>query len=135
APSVTVGPMAPGQDHHTLRVRLVQAASSLDPAENRERLSSLVAHAEPGELVVFPEVFARDFGRPGSDLAPFAEDLDGPFVTSLAAAAAERGVTIVAGMIRASGDPERPLNTLVVRGAANAEYDKIHLYDSFGHKE
>ncbi|WP_239021886.1 carbon-nitrogen hydrolase family protein [Nocardioides jishulii] len=68
-------------------------------------------------------------------MAPFAEDLDGPFVTALTETAAERGITIVAGMIRRSDDPRRPLNTLVVRGEANAEYDKIHLYDSFGHKE
>ncbi|WP_239021688.1 hypothetical protein [Nocardioides jishulii] len=62
--------MAPGQDHQTLRVRLVQAASSLDPEENRRRLSGLVAHAEPGELVVFPEVFARDFGSPTATWRP-----------------------------------------------------------------
>ena len=31
--------------------------------------------------------------------------------------------------------PSRPFNTLVVRGAAEASYRKIHLYDSFGYRE
>lgn len=125
--------MAP--EHPTLQVRLVQAASTLDAAENRARMREVLASAEPGELVVFPEVFARDFGSPDSDLASAAEDLDGPFVREMEALADERDVTVVAGMIRRGSDPQRPLNTLVVRGGATAEYDKIHLYDSFGYKE
>lgn len=119
----------------TLTVRLVQVASTLVPAENRARISELVGAAEPGELVVLPEVVARDFGKPDSDLGLFAEELDGPFVSTVEAVAAERDVTVVAGMFRRGADPDRPLNTLVVRGAVSAEYDKIHLYDSFGYKE
>ena len=118
-----------------LTVRLVQTASTLDPAENRARLAELVAGAEPGELVVLPEVIARDFGSPEGGLAEHAEELDGPFVSAVEAAAAEQQVTVVAGMFRRGEDPERPLNTLVVRGGARAEYDKIHLYDSFGYRE
>ena len=37
--------------------------------------------------------------------------------------------------VRAGEDPDRPFNTLVVRGAAEATYRKIHLYDSFGYRE
>lgn len=122
-------------EHPTLQVRLVQAASSLDPEQNRARLRDLLAHAEPGELVVLPEAFARDFGSPDTDLGAFAEDLDGPFVRALEDVAAERRVTVVAGMFRRSDDPARPFNTLVVRGGTSAEYDKIHLYDSFGYRE
>jgi deaminated glutathione amidase len=116
-----------------LRVTLVQEASELDPEANRARLAGLVSAG--GDLVVLPEAFARDFGRPGSDVSAFAEPLDGPFATELARVAAERGTTVVAGMFRAGEDPDRPYNTLVVRGRAEASYDKVHLYDSFGYRE
>ena len=62
-----------------LRVRLVQRASGLDPADNRAALDELRPAAGDTDLVVLPEAFARDFGEPGSDLAPYAETLDGPF--------------------------------------------------------
>ena len=38
-------------------------------------------------------------------------------------------------MFEPGKDPDRPFNTLVVRGAAEAAYRKIHLYDSFGYRE
>ncbi len=124
----------------SLAVYLVQRASGLDPAENRAALDVVGQidsdRAHP-DLVVFPEVFARDFGSPGSDVAPFAEPLDGPFVTRLTEVASTHGTTLVAGMFEASDDPARPFNTLVVVDAAGlrASYRKIHLYDSFGYKE
>ncbi|MFE6509030.1 carbon-nitrogen hydrolase family protein [Nocardioides sp. NPDC057767] len=119
---------------NSLRISLVQHASGLEPDANR----SLLAELTPGDsdLVVFPEVFARDFGKPGSDLSAFAESQDGPFGTEVARVAEERGATVVAGMLETSGDPGgRPFNTLLVRGGAKAAYRKIHLYDSFGYKE
>ena len=143
-----------------LHVVLVQAASTLDPAENAAALRRLVAlaasearafAAEQGEaadvLVVLPEVFQRDFGRPETDLSAFAEPLDGPFVTALAESAAEHGVAVLAGMFRRAegrtadgtedGDDARPFNTLVLRrpDGTGVEYDKVHLYDSFGYRE
>jgi deaminated glutathione amidase len=118
-------------DH--LRVALVQRASSLDPADNRAALALVVP--DDADLVVLPEAFQRDFGAPGSDLAPHAEPLDGPFVAAVERVAAARATTVVAGMFEVSDDPARPWNTLVVRGAAHAAYRKIHLYDSFGYAE
>ena len=122
-----------------LTVTVVQKASSLDPAENRAALEVVAeAAGRPrADLVVLPEVFMRDFGKPGSDIAEFAEDLDGPFVRRLADLAAEHGTTVVAGMFERSPDPQRPYNTLVVvdRTGLRASYRKIHLYDSFGYKE
>ncbi len=87
--------------------------------------------------MVFPEVFARDFGRAGSDIAAFAETLDGPFVSAVSSEARAHDVTIIAGMFEVSEDPERPYNTLVVVGPDGlaATYRKIHLYDSFGYRE
>jgi predicted amidohydrolase len=116
-----------------LRVALVQEASGLDPAANRARLEGAVP--TDADLVVLPEAFARDFGEAGSDVAPFAEPADGPFGHELARVAALRETTVVAGMFEASGEVARPWNTLLVRGAAEAAYRKVHLYDSFGYRE
>jgi predicted amidohydrolase len=116
-----------------LGLALVQAASGLDPADNRAALDRLTPSAH--DLVVFPEAFARDFGEAGSDVSPYAEPLDGPFATEVARVAAERKATVVAGMFEQSDDPARPYNTLVVRGGVEASYRKVHLYDSFGYRE
>lgn len=120
-----------------MRVVLAQLASSLDPAENRAALARLADDptVAGADLVVLPEAFARDFGAAGSDVAPFAEAVDGPFATEVARLAAATGATVVAGMFETSVDPVRPHNTLVVRGGAVAAYRKIHLYDSFGYRE
>lgn len=120
----------------TLRIALVQAASGLDPAANRAALTDLTAeHGAGTDLLVFPEAFARDFGEAGSDVSSYAEPLDGPFPTAALAAATGVGTTVVAGMFEQGPAPERPYNTLVVRGGAEASYRKVHLYDSFGHRE
>jgi predicted amidohydrolase len=117
----------------SLTVRAVQVAAGLDPAENRGRLASLVL---PGaDLVVLPEAFARDFGKAGSDLSAYAEGVDGPFGTELLRVATAARTTVVAGMFETATEPTRPHSTLLVRGAAQTAYRKIHLYDSFGHRE
>ena len=117
----------------TLRVALVQEAAGLEPAANRSRLAALTP--ADADLVVFPEAFARDFGEAGSDVSEYAEPLDGEFAGELGRVAAERGATVVAGMFEVGEDPARPFNTLLVRGATEAAYRKIHLYDSFGYRE
>ena len=111
----------------------MQWASDLDPAVNRARLDSLTAGDT--DLLVLPEAFARDFGDPTEPLGPYAEALDGPFAQAVDALAARLGTTVVAGMFETSDDPVRPFNTLLVRGAGEATYRKIHLYDSFGFRE
>ncbi len=120
-----------------LRVRLVQRASGLDPAENRSALDDVAADLEGStDLVVLPEAFARDFGEAGSDLAPYAERLDGPFAEHLRALAGKTQTAWLAGMFEAAPDPARPLNTLVLAdGDHEVAYRKIHLYDSFGYEE
>ena len=117
----------------TLRIGLVQHASGLEPEDNRVLLDRLAPTGD--DLVVFPEAFARDFGKAGSDVSAAAEPVDGPFATELARVAQDRGATLVAGMFETSADPRRPFNTLLARGGAEAAYRKIHLYDSFGYKE
>lgn len=117
-----------------MQVVLVQEQASLDPADNAARLATVVP--EGADLVVLPEAFARDFGEAGSDLTAYAEPLDGPFVTELERVAAARDATVVAGMFEESDPPGgTPYNTVAVRGRAQADYRKIHLYDSFGYQE
>jgi predicted amidohydrolase len=119
-----------------LHVRLVQRASGLDPADNRAVLDELAPLYSGTDLVVLPEAFARDFGEPGSDLAPYAEPLDGPFATRLRELSKGTGTAWLAGMFEVAEDPARPLNTLVLAEDGDlTPYRKIHLYDSFGHKE
>ena len=117
----------------TLVVTVLQEASGLEREANRALLEQRVPSGS--DLVALPEAFARDFGRAGSDVSAEAEPVDGPFATEVARVAAERGTSVVAGMFETSPDPERPFNTLVLRGAAHADYRKIHLYDSFGYRE
>ncbi len=64
--------------------------------------------------MVLPEAFARDFGEPGSDLAPYAETLDGPFASALRELSTGSGTAWLAGMFEVADDPARPLNTLVL---------------------
>ena len=116
-----------------MKVAVVQQASDLEPEVNRARLDQLAPRET--DLVVFPEAFARDFGEAGSDVSAYAETADGPFASEMTRVAEARGTTVVAGMFESSDDPARPFNTLVVRGAASADYRKIHLYDSFGYRE
>ena len=118
---------------NSLRVALVQQAADLDPAVNRESIDGLVPAGT--DLVLLPEAYARDFGEAGSDVSAFAEPVDGAFASEVARVASARGTTVVAGMFEPGKDPDRPFNTLVVRGAAEAAYRKIHLYDSFGYRE
>ncbi|HET8560333.1 MAG TPA: carbon-nitrogen hydrolase family protein [Marmoricola sp.] len=121
----------------SLRVALVQWAASLDPLDNRAALDDLAAVAEDADLVVLPEAFARDFGEPTEDLAPYAETLDGPFVRRLRELAEASGTPLLAGMFeRDAGADDRPFNTLVLAGPDSlTSYRKIHLYDSFGYRE
>jgi predicted amidohydrolase len=117
-----------------LRVTLVQRAASLEPVENLAALDRVAALTPAADLVVLPEGSARDFGEPGTDLAPYAEPLDGPYAARLAEVAGR--ATVVAGIFETAPDVGRPFNTLVVAGAAGpACYRKIHLYDSFGYRE
>jgi len=121
-----------------LRCALLQQTSSLDPAENRDALGPLGERLEPETgLVLLPEAYMRDFGKPSSDISAFAEPLDGPFVARLTEFAAAHDTTVVAGMFEISDDSGRPYNTLAVvdRDGLRASYRKIHLYDSFGYKE
>ena len=120
-----------------MRVSLVQLASSIDSAANRDLVESRLGGVDgSADLVVLPEATMHDFGSADHDLAAAAEPLDGPFVDMLAEHARRLEATIIAGMFEHTDD--LPFNTLVAvapDGSLAAAYRKIHLYDSFGYRE
>ncbi len=121
-------------------VAVAQFAPGPDRAENRARVRQLAttAAARGAQLVVFPEYSSFFEPKLGPSFVAAAEPLDGEFVTTLAALAAELGIHIVAGMLETSTDPARFSNTLVALGPTGrlvATYRKLHLYDAFGDRE
>jgi predicted amidohydrolase len=122
-----------------VRAAAVQVTTSLDVADNRLLVASLVAVAadDGAELVVFPEATMCAFGPLTFDLRTVAEPLDGPFVSSLAALASRYGLTVVAGMFEPADDPQRVFNTVVAVGPSGvlAAYRKLHLFDAMGGRE
>ncbi|PNW07680.1 carbon-nitrogen hydrolase family protein [Microbacterium testaceum] len=118
-----------------MRIALAQIVAGSDPVENLSIIARETrrAAADGAELVVFPEAVMCRFAGP--DLGGVAEPLDGPWAEGVRRIAREAGVTIVVGMFTPSASPERVRNTLLVAGAVDASYDKIHLYDAFGYRE
>jgi predicted amidohydrolase len=123
-----------------MRLAVVQFAATSEPDDNLKQIEALVRQATSHDvsLVVLPEAAMHDFGAIDLPLGTVAQDLDGPFVSTLARLATEAGVTVVGGMFERSDDPDRPYNTVVAVGPTGemlATYRKSHLYDSFGYRE
>jgi deaminated glutathione amidase len=117
-----------------MRIALAQLLSGTDPAANLRLVEENTRRAAAGgaTLVLFPEATMCRFGVP---LAPIAEPVDGPWADGVRRAAAESGITVIAGMFCPSGDG-RVTNTLIAAGpGTDSRYDKIHLYDAFGFAE
>ncbi|TWX37026.1 carbon-nitrogen hydrolase family protein [Frigoribacterium sp. ACAM 257] len=119
-----------------MRIALAQIWSTRDPSRNLREVERAVEEAagEGASLVVFPEATMTAFG---SDLAAAAEPLDGPWASAVRELAARLDVTIVVGTFTPGRDG-RVRNTLLVAGPAGeqlAAYDKVHLFDAFGHAE
>ncbi len=119
-----------------MRIALAQIWSTRDPARNLREVERAAeeAAAEGAELVVFPEAAMTAFG---SDLAAAAEPLDGPWASAVLGLAGRLGVTIVVGTFT-PGQDATVRNTLLVAGPGGelaASYDKVHLFDAFGHAE
>lgn len=116
-----------------MRIALAQITATTDPQTNLELVGDRCrrAAAAGAELVVFPEATLCAFTRAPSEVA---EPLDGPWATAVRELAGRLGITIVAGMFT-TADDARVHNTLLVTGATEARYDKIHLYDALGHLE
>jgi len=119
-----------------MRIALAQIWSTRDPARNLREVERAAeeAAAAGASLVVFPEAAMTAFG---SDLAAAAEALDGPWASAVRDLAGRLRVTIVVGTFT-PGRGGTVRNTLLVAGPAGeqlAAYDKLHLFDAFGHAE
>ena len=80
-----------------MRIALAQIKSGTDPTANLATVTEYVARAaaDGARLVVFPEGTMCRFGVP---LREIAEPTDGPWADGVRRAAADHGVTVVAGM-------------------------------------
>ena len=118
------------------------AVAQFAPGDDRDRNLAVIeefaaeAASRGASLVVFPEYSSFFEAELGDASVAAAEDLDGGFVTGLAAIAQRLGIHLVAGMLEKAG--EKVSNTLVAvdpSGALVATYRKLHLYDAFGQRE
>jgi deaminated glutathione amidase len=119
-----------------MRVALCQIPVSSQPSVNLDRVRAALAEAAAAraDLAVFPEATQIRFG---CDPRPVAAPVDGSFGADLAAAAADAGVALVAGIFTPSQDG-RVYNTAVLfdrTGELVAAYRKLHLFDAFGQQE
>ncbi|QIB48068.1 carbon-nitrogen hydrolase family protein [Streptomyces aureoverticillatus] len=117
-----------------MRIALSQLTTGPGPEKNLRLIEEWAARgADAGaRVVVFPEAAMACFG---TDLAPLAEPLDGPWANGVRDIARATGTVIVAGMFTPAPGG-RVANTLLATGdGVEASYDKIHLYDAFGYAE
>ncbi len=117
-----------------MRVALCQLTSTPSPGENLAVVAEQVkaAAADGASVVLFPEATMACFG---TSLGPLAEQIDGPWATSVAEIAAAHDVLVVAGMFTPAPDG-RVCNTMLATGRGHhTGYDKIHLFDAFGFQE
>jgi len=129
-----------GMSHSlAVAVAVCQFAPTASRAANRERIAERVAAAAArgATLVVLPEYSSYFVNPLDETLVANAETLEGEFVQTLRAVAAEYGVVVVAGLVEKADDAHRVRNAVVaVRGEGIlAVYRKQHLYDAFGQAE
>ena len=116
-----------------MKVCTAQMASTWeDPRANLERASLLAgsAKAKGADLICFPEQFVTGWSPHSTR---FAEDPDGPIVSTLRALAKDHSISIVGSYVQRH-DP-RPLNTAVgidPRGEVVASFSKIHPFSPGG---
>lgn len=120
-------------------VGVAQFAPTADTAANLEAIRQLTATASArgARLVVFPEYSSYFVDPFDASLAENAQPVDGTFVATLAAIAADHGVHLVAGLLESADDARRVRNTVVAVDGTGllASYRKLHLYDAFGQRE
>ncbi|WP_307486976.1 carbon-nitrogen hydrolase family protein [Microbacterium trichothecenolyticum] len=125
--------------HDTLGIAVSQFAPAASRAANLTDIAAAArtAAARGARVIVFPEYSSYFVDPFDASLADNAEDLDGPFVSTLAALAGELDAIIVAGLLEKADDGRRVRNTVVAVGAdgIRAVYRKLHLYDAFGQRE
>ncbi|MDT0168207.1 carbon-nitrogen hydrolase family protein [Pseudarthrobacter sp. BRE9] len=116
-----------------------QFSAGTDKAKNTTAAGRLIAEAAAAgaALVVLPESSLYGTSEAATAIAAVAEDLDGPFVRSIAAFAREHAIAVVVGTYERpeTGLPHNTLVALDSSGEILGCYWKVHLYDAFGYRE
>jgi predicted amidohydrolase len=119
-----------------MRVAVCQIPVSADPAVNLDRVRTALADAadQRADLAVFPEGTQARFG---SDLRAIAEPPEGAFGSGIGETAGKLGIAVVAGIFEPADDGRVHNTTVAFDGTGRlvASYRKIHVFDSFGHRE
>lgn len=121
-----------------MQVSVCQFAPAPDVPANLSSIAEIArqASASGAALAVFPEAAMFPCMSRADELMAAAEDLDGPFVTELAAVARSTGMVLVVGMYERR--PEgKPYNTVAAVGPEGllARHRKFLVYDAFGFRE
>ena len=128
-----------GSGSRALGIAVAQFAPTADATANLTEIDRLArrAVARGASVVVFPEYSSYFVDPFDTTLVSNAQPLDGPFVQTLAALAAELGVHLVAGLLEKADTGSRVRNTVVAVDGSGvvASYRKQHLYDAFGQRE
>lgn len=125
-----------------MKVAVAQLASSPDKQANLAKAVAYIAKAKSqgADMIVIPEIYMV-YNAPSAGIkkADVAESVDGPFATSLAAAARNNDIYVVCGIYESKpGDELRAYNTTLFynrQGVLQESYRKTHLYDAFVTKE
>jgi predicted amidohydrolase len=122
----------------TFAVAVAQFSPTADTGANLAEIAHLAGRAADrgARLVVFPEYSSYFVDPFDQTLAQNAQPVDGPFTTALVALAGSLGITVVAGLVEATGDGRIRNAAVAVDGSGLlAVYRKQHLYDAFGQRE
>jgi predicted amidohydrolase len=123
-----------------VKIALGQLASGTDIQANLAAIDRFAGAAalDGAALVAFPEYATYEKKIIDATFPEVAEPLDGPVCQELARTARRHRITLVAGVVEATGEPGQAYNTLVAfgpDGARLAFYRKIHLFDAQGFGE
>lgn len=117
-----------------------QFCATQDGAENLRHVDELAGRAAQlgASVVVLPEY--SSYTPPTFDrrIVDNAQDMDGPFASSVRELAARHGIAVVVGMVERIPEEDRVHNTLLLvdaGGDLRSTYRKVHLYDAHGVRE
>jgi predicted amidohydrolase len=125
-----------------MKVALVQFKASTDKQKNLKKILDHISEASKkgAQLCAFPEfmMFYTPSGQSARQLAEQAEQINGNFVTQIAAAAKKNKIQVVGTIYEKSKKKDRVYDTAFIvskSGKITSTYRKIHLYDALGFKE
>ena len=103
----------------------------LDPHKNIEKARNLLqsAHPEPGDIVVFPELWPTGYGKV-EDLRTLINNQETRWLSFLEEIAIQHAIHLVGGTVPASdgGHLFNRMNVVNPTGLFLGSYDKIHLF-------